>query len=150
MRIGSTVVALVGAAVLGTGCGGSEAGGPAPRAFTGSWISDSLPTTTGTVRVARFEVRADTEAVLSMEFVGRGTVFQPGYWHARGAEITLQPVDLQQRPSAIPLVWRLEGERLVPVRWNKDLYGAVGVPLRRWVPPAAPAAADTTKREEGR
>lgn len=136
MRIGRTVLALAGVAVLATGCGGSEAGGPAPGAFTGTWVSDTLPALTAAGRVARLEVRSDTQAVLSTEFVGRGTTFLPGYWRARGSEFTLQPVDRQMRPSALPLVWRLESDRLVPVRWNKDLYGEIGVPLRRWAQPA--------------
>lgn len=149
MRISRTVMALAGAAALAAGCGGSGGEGPAPREFTGSWVSDTLPTIAGPGRVVRLEMRADTQAALSTEFIGRGTVFLPGFWHARGDEMTLQPVDLQQRPNALPLVWRLKGGRLVPVRWNKELYGESGIPLHRWAPPAAPAA-DTTTREERR
>jgi hypothetical protein len=145
-----TVRAFAGAALLAAGCGGTGGDAPAPRAYTGSWISDTLPSVAGRGRVARLEMRSDTQAVLSTEFIGRGTVFLSGVWRARGNEVSLQPVDIWNRPIAVPLVWRVEGDRLVPVRWNKDLYGEAGIPLRRSVLPGAPAAADTTPREEGR
>ena len=115
--------------------------------FAGAWISDTLPTTVGAGRVARLEVRPDTQAALTIEWVRRGTTVHSGFWHARGTEFTFQPVDQQRRPTILPLVWRLEAERLVPVRWNRDLYGEAGITLRRWVPPADSAAADTTTRE---
>lgn len=114
--------------------------------FAGPWVSDTLPTEVGRGRVARLNVRPDTAAVLSMEYVGRGSVNLPGHWSARGTELTFQPVDIDFRPNARPFIWRLERDRLVPVRWDKGLYGETGVPLRRWVPQDS-TAADTATQE---
>jgi len=152
MRIVGAALAAAAAVALGSvgACGSGEgaASGPAPREFVGVWVSDTLPALASPGRVVRLEVRADTQAALSTEFIRRGTVFVSGFWRARGSEFTLQPVDLALRPNALPLVWRLEDGRLVPVRWNRDVYGEAGIPLHRPAPQALPA--DTTGTEEGR
>jgi len=142
----AAAAAVVLAAIGACGSGEGAAAGPAAWEFVGAWVSDTLPALASPGRVARLELRADSQAALSTEFIRRGTVFVSGFWHARGSEVTLQPVDLALRPNALPLVWRLEDGRLVPVRWNKDVYGEAGIPLHRPAPQALPA--DTTGREE--
>ena len=143
MMSGSSLTkVLVCAGLAGAvACSGSN-GGPAPARseFVGLWAGDTLPGDGLVGRVARLAVEADTQAMLALDFVGRGTVYHSGRWSFRGSELTLQPSNSSGEPTELPLVWRLEGERLVPVRWNRSVYGDSGLPLRRVEQPAAPQA----------
>jgi hypothetical protein len=111
----------------------------------GMYLSDTMPSVGGLLaRVAHFAVGPDTQAILALEFLHRGTVFRRGVWWAAGAELTFEPRRGDGTPTEKAFVWRLEGLRLVPVRYDAELYGAGGIPLTRQ-PPADPApAADTT------
>ena len=126
-------VMLAGAGLAACGgAGGGGGGGAAPprSEFVGVWGSDTLPGVASVPRLAVLEIQADSQAALAIEFVGRGIVHHPGRWLSRGSELTFQPLDRNREASALPLVWRLDGERLVPLRWDKGLFGDAGLPLR--------------------
>jgi hypothetical protein len=87
-------------------------------------------------------IGADTAAALSVEFVGLGTTYHPGRWSASGDRLTVQPTRSDGTPNENPLVWRLEGDRLVPVEWDRNVYGPQGLPLAKRARPA-PAPPDS-------
>lgn len=147
MTVGRRMVVVWAVAIAATGlaaCGRSDgdAARPAPRDFIGEWIGDTLPAVAVPGRVPWLRVRPDSQAEFLIEYLGRGIVRHPGYWHARGRELTFLPSNADGKLYAPPLVWRLDGARLQPVRWDKELYGDAGMMLRRGTPPpaAAPAA----------
>jgi hypothetical protein len=89
-------------------------------------------------RLMRLIVRADTTADFSIEFIGVGTTHHPGHWTADGDRLTMQPELASGTPSEFPFRWRLEGARLVPLAWDKNVYGGERVELTRVVLPALP------------
>jgi hypothetical protein len=111
----------------------------------GTYLSDTLPSVGGLLaRVAHFAVGPDTQAVMAIEFLHRGTVFRRGVWWAAGQELSFEPRRGDGTPTEKAFVWRLEGLRLVPVQYDAELYGAGGIPLTRQPPAAAVPPADTT------
>ena len=137
---------LCAAALAGCGRGrGAADGSPLDTArWSGVYVSDTLP---GAVRprLVRLTVGPDTISMYSIEFLGLGVTYHPGRWTARGDQLTMQPARGEGQPSELPFRFRLEGSQLVPLAWDKDVYGAQGVPLHKLVTPAPPARrADST------
>jgi hypothetical protein len=109
------------------------------------YLSDTLPSAGGLLaRVARLAVGPDTQAVMAIEYLHRGVVFRRGIWWAAGQELTFEPRNGDGMPMEKAFVWRLEGQRLVPVQYDAELYGAGGISLTRQPPAAAAPPADTT------
>jgi len=143
------LVALVPCALALAACskGKSPAQASLPDTLTwhGLYSSDTLPSMGGVLaRVAHLAVGPDTQAMLAIEFVHRGIVFRRGIWWATGRELTFEPRRGDGTPLEKVIVWRLEGLRLVPVRWDAERYGAGGIPLTRQPPAASTPPADTT------
>lgn len=137
---------LVPCAVLACGCQGGSAQRAAPpdsAKWSGLYVSDTLPAADVRGRMVRLAIGTDTMAILEIEFVGRGGVARRGVWSVRGEELSFEPRHIDGRPLETAFVWRLEGDRLVPLRWNRDVYGSGGLPLTKQALPA-PAPADTT------
>jgi hypothetical protein len=111
----------------------------------GMYLSDTLPSVGGLLaRVVHFGVGPDTQAILAIEFLHRGTVFRRGVWWATGRELTFEPRRGDGTPLEKAFVWRLDSLRLVPVQWDRELYGAGGIPMTRQPPAAPPPPADTS------
>ena len=137
---GIVMLTLLSCAVALAACGkGQRAAGSAVPPDTAKWnglyVSDTLP---GEARpkVMWLAVGPDTVAAVSMEFVGLGTTLHPGRWSAEGDVITMQPTRADGTPNELALEWRLEGTRLVPLKWDRMIYGERGVTLTRQVSPA--------------
>jgi len=134
------------AALEGCGRDGGAAGGvPLDTAkWGGVYVSDTLPGAQQP-RLIRLTVGPDTASTYSIEFIGLGITYHPGRWTARGDRLTMQPTLGDGSPSELPFRFRLDGQRLVPLSWDKGVYGDRGVALHRLVAPAAPAPrADST------
>ncbi len=138
MWAGAGAVALAGALAA---CGGQRAVVRDFAKWSGWYVSDTL---TGGVRprVLWLQVRYDTAADVALEFVGAGTTHHPGWWLARGNELTVQPTLVDGTPNELPFRWRLEGGKLVPLTWDHSVYGDKAVTLTKLVAPAR--AADST------
>jgi hypothetical protein len=110
----------------------------------GMYLSDTLPSVGGLLaRVVHFAIGPDTQALLAIEFLHRGTVFRRGVWWAAGPELSFEPRRGDGTPTEKAFVWRLDGRRLVPVQWDRELYGAGGIPLLK-LESAASSSTDTT------
>ncbi len=131
-------VALAGALAA---CGGQRVVVRDPARWSGWYVSDTLPGDTRP-RVLWLQVRYDSTADVALEFVGAGTTHHPGWWLARGNELTMQPTRTDGTPNELPFRWRLEGGKLVPLAWDHSVYGDKAVTLTKLVAPAR--AADST------
>lgn len=146
-RIGVTMLLALALALAACAKGKSPAQASLPDSLQwhGTYVSDTLPPVGGTLlRVAHFAVGPDTQAMMAIEFLQRGIVFRRGIWWATGSELTFEPRRGDGTPLELAFVWRLDGLRLVPVKFDADLYGAGGIPLTRQPPAVAPAADTTT------
>jgi hypothetical protein len=143
-RVGVAMLLALALAACSKAKSPAEASLPDSLKWHGLYLSDTLPPVEGTLaRVAHLAIGPDTQAMLAIEFLQRGTVFRRGIWWAAGSELTFEPRNGDGTPLAKAFVWRLEGLRLVPVTFDADLYGAGGIPLTRQ-PPTAASPADTT------
>jgi hypothetical protein len=115
---------------------------PDSAKWSGLYVSDTLPAADIRGRIARLAIGPDTMATLEIHFIGRGAVLRHGVWWARGEDLTFEPRRVDGRPLESAFLWRLEGNRLVPLRWNRDVYGSGGLPLTKQAPTAS-APADT-------
>jgi hypothetical protein len=136
---GIVVAALLPFAVALAACGkgGRTPGSAAPpdtARWSGLYASDTLP---GEIRprLVRLTIGGDTLAAVSIEFVGVGTTFHPGRWSAEGDVLTMQPMRGDGPPDELPFVWRQEGARLVPLKWDRVVYGEKGMTLTKQAPP---------------
>jgi hypothetical protein len=129
--------ALLSVASVLAGCGGGgEAAGGRPldmAKWLGVYVSDTLRDGTQP-RVLRAVIGPDTNATMSIEIVGIGTTFHPGRWTARGDRLTMQPTRGDGTPNEVAFRWRLEDGRLVPLAWDKLVYGDRGVTLTKQPP----------------
>jgi len=116
---------------------------PDSAKWSGLYVSETLPAADSRGRIARLTIGTDTMAMLEIQFIGRGGVSRRGVWWARGEELTFEPRRVDGRPLETAFLWRLEGNRLVPLRWNREIYGSGGLPLTKQALPAS-APADTT------
>jgi hypothetical protein len=136
---GIVVAALLPCAVALAACGkvGGTAGSAVPpdtAKWSGLYATDTLP---GELRpkVVRLKIGGDTLAALFIEFVGVGTTVHPGRWSAEGNELTMQTTRADREPNELPFIWRLEGSRLVPLKWDRVAYGDKGLTLGKQAPP---------------
>ena len=109
-----------------------------PAKWSGWYQSDTLH---GGVRprVMRLMINLDSTADVSVDFSGVGTTHHPGWWLAKGNELTMQPTRAGGTPNELPFKWRLEGGRLVPLAWDHKVYGDQAAVLTKLVAPARPA-----------
>jgi len=116
---------------------------PDSAKWSGLYVSETLPAADARGRIVKLTIGTDTMARFQIEFIGRGAVFRRGVWWARGEELTFEPRRADGNPLETAFVWRLEGNRLVPLRWNREIYGSGGLPLTKQILPAS-VPADTT------
>ena len=143
-RAGVATLLALALAACSKGKSPAQASLPDTLKWHGMYVSDTLPEIGGSLaRVAHFAVGPDTQAMMAIEFLHRGTVFRRGIWWASGSELTFEPRSGDGTPLEKAFVWRLEGLRLVPLKFDPELYGAGGIPLTKQPPAAAPPPADT-------
>ena len=99
--------------------------GPAPMMYTGR-----LPTADASRRDIKLIFRADSSALLSTAYAGKGVVNQRGRWSLQGVYVRLEMLDESGQPSSGPFIWAIRDSALAPVAWDRDAYGSVGLPLR--------------------
>jgi hypothetical protein len=126
------------AAVLAACAGRKDAAPPDTARWSGWYVSDTL-LAGARPRVVRLAVHFDTTADVTIDFVGAGTTHHPGRWTAAGDELTMQPTRGDGTPNELPFRWRLEKDRLIPLAWDRNIYGGTGVTLTKLVLPAQPA-----------
>jgi len=139
-RLPIPLLALAAVVVLAPACFGrlrpgglAPASAEAPRSpasrLAGTWYSDravpgdadrSLVLTLSADGRARLEVAVDRGESRS----------EGGRWSFGGERLTVE-LESASGVRRLPLVFALEGERLVPQAWDPDLYGPSGLPLHR-------------------
>jgi hypothetical protein len=103
---------------------GGSTFGPAPVMYLGELSSPG-----GRVRPVKVIFRADSSALFSTQYRGRGVVNERGRWSLQGVYLRLQLLDDSGLPNRVPFIWAIRDSALAPVAWDEDFYGSVGLPL---------------------
>lgn len=128
MRLQPLVLLLVAAAL---GC--AYLGPPDPaRKADGMW-QERFPLSGGGTKVVSLWLQPEGRATLETITLGQPrTEPQGGRWSFRDDnQLTVQLEDPAEQPVGEPIVFTLVGDKLIPKRWDKAVYGADGIPLRR-------------------
>ena len=121
--------ALFGIAALVLVTGRAEAG---KKGRLGPEYTATLSGADASSRKVVLTLGKDGSATLRTEFVGKGTpIVETGKWTQSGEEVTLQLEGKAGQDKPKPLVWKIGKRRLKPVTWDRSLYGAEGLPLKR-------------------
>jgi hypothetical protein len=90
-----------------------------------------LPAADTAGRIVTLWVQDGGVATLETVHLGRpDRQVAQGRWAVRERELTLELLDGRGEPDTT-LVYEVQPDRLVPVRWDRDRWGAAGLPLRR-------------------
>jgi uncharacterized lipoprotein NlpE involved in copper resistance len=102
------------------------------RAAVGVY-QERLPAADAAGRIVTLWLEADGTAILETVYVGRGkSPAARGRWSVRGQhEVAVTLLGSDGRAAEKPLIYELQADRLVPVDWDRRLYGEAGLPLRR-------------------
>jgi hypothetical protein len=120
------LVLLVGlisvSALLLSGCGSPAAGSTLP----GNYVTN-LPAAAAAGRVITLTLVADQSASLTTDYMGKGVVVQTGKWASAGQDVV---VTLTKQGATVinqEITFQLQGKDLVTTKWDKALYGSVGL-----------------------
>jgi hypothetical protein len=120
------LVLLVGlisvSALLLSGCGSPAAGSTLP----GNYVTN-LPAADAAGRVITLTLVADQSASLTTDYMGKGVVVQTGKWASAGQDVV---VTLTKQGATVinqEITFQLQGKDLVTTKWDKALYGSVGL-----------------------
>jgi hypothetical protein len=130
MRIASLAPLLLVAAL---GC--AYLGPPDPaRKADGMW-QERFPTENGSTKLVSLWLQPEGRATLETVTLGQQrSEPQYGRWTFRDDnQLTVQMEDQALKPIGQPLVFQLVGDRLIPKKWDKSVYGPDGLALRRRV-----------------
>ncbi len=89
-----------------------------------------IPSADSTGRKIVLDLRPDSTATLRVEDPAKGNPVEPGRWSSLPPQIRFDflPVSGRRQES---ITWTIDGDDLVPLIWNKDIYGRAGLRLRR-------------------
>lgn len=99
--------------------------GPAPVMYLGR-----LPAANVGYRDVKVIFRADSSALFSTAYAGKGVLNQRGHWSVQGVYVRLELLDERGQPIEAPFVWAIRDSALAPVTWDRNVYGPAGVTLR--------------------
>ena len=89
-----------------------------------------LPSADSPGRKIVLDLRPDSTATLRVDETGEGSPVEQGRWSSLPPQIRFDflPVSGRRQES---ITWTIDGDELVPLIWNKDIYGLAGLRLRR-------------------
>lgn len=105
---------------------------PTVEELTGAAFSAQLPAADASRRIITLRCSEDAVASIITEFIGKGEqVKEMGEWSAAENVLSFQPLADDSLPKGAPLKWTVKGEFLIPLEWDRNLYGSLGLPLRQ-------------------
>lgn len=89
-----------------------------------------LPSPDSPGRKILLDLRPDSTATLLVNDPAKGSPVGQGRWSSLPPQIRFDflPVSGRRQES---ITWTIHGDELVPLIWNKEIYGPVGLRLRR-------------------
>ena len=105
---------------------------PTVEEIVGRAFAAQLPAADGPGRIITLRCSDSENASLTTEFIGKGEPFkEAGSWNLEAHILSYQPLNRDSVPMGARMKWTVKGEFLIPLEWDKTLYGSTGLPLRR-------------------
>ncbi len=108
-------------------CGAGPPSQPV-RIVPGSYATDTVRNPEGSSLLHTLTLRPDSSAVLESSTVGGTRQTRSGVFTATGPNLTVTFVREEADTPAV-FRWRLIQRRLVPVEWDRAVYGPAGLTL---------------------
>jgi hypothetical protein len=122
-----SLIALAAAALVAAGCATTGAPAPNENTFAGVYTTTLRAASGGGERVMTLALDLDRTASLSTRFVGReGEIVDRGTWTAVGHRLNLSLATAGDRRAPQRLAFELRDDTLVPVSWDRVLWGEAG------------------------
>ena len=120
------LLVLAAIALVASACATPGAPVPNENTFAGVY-SATLPAASGGARAMTLTLNLDRTATLATRFTGReGDVIDRGTWSAVGYRLTVNLATTDDRRAPQRLTFDLRDDTLVPVEWNRSLWGEAG------------------------
>ncbi len=111
---------------------------PTVEELTGAAFSAQLPAADASMRLITLRCSEDAVASIITEFIGKGEpIKEMGEWNLAENVLSFQPRVADSLPKGAAIKWTVKGEFLIPLEWDRNLYGSMGPPLRQLKRPAA-------------
>lgn len=111
--------------------GEREAGAlPPPMLRMGRYTTDTLVMDDSSRQIHGLVFQADSSVSLEFQLIGGPLETRPGAYSVHGPNLTVE-FPAQGTEAARSFRWRLIMGRLVPVDWDRTLYGPAGLTLHR-------------------
>lgn len=121
-----TVLALAAGALVASACGTHGTPIPNENTFAGVYTA-TLRAASGGERTMTLALNLDRSATLSTRFVGRdGETVDRGTWSAVGHRLNLSLATTGGERAPQRLAFELRDDALVPVTWDRALWGESG------------------------
>lgn len=105
---------------------------PTVEELTGAAFSAQLPAADASMRVITLRCSENAAASIITEFIGKGEpIKEMGEWNLAENVLSFQPLGADSLPKGAALKWTVKGEFLIPLEWDRNLYGSMGLPLRQ-------------------
>jgi hypothetical protein len=118
---------LAAAAFVAAGCAATGAPVPNENTFAGVYGTTLVAASGGGERIMTLTLDLDRTATLATRFVGReGETVDRGTWSAVGERVTVHLATAGDRRAPQRLAFELRGDALVPVSWDRVLWGEAG------------------------
>lgn len=111
---------------------------PTVEELTGAAFSAQLPAADASMRLITLRCSEEGAASMVTEFIGKGEpIKEMGEWSLAENVLSFQPLSDESLPKGAAIKWTVKGEFLIPLEWDRNLYGSLGLPLRQLKRPAA-------------
>lgn len=111
---------------------------PTVEELTEAAFSAQLPAADASMRLITLRCSENAVASIITEFIGKGEpIKEMGEWNLAENVLSFQPLGADSLPKGAAIKWTVKGEFLIPLEWDRNLYGSMGLPLRQLKRPAA-------------
>ncbi len=115
----------------------SEVAARVSSGFVGVYAGH-VPAASSSARAITLELRSDGRAQLVSVYLGRGLRAERGRWSAAGDTLRVEWEPADREPAGMPSEWLRAGAQLLPVSWERSVWGDAGLLFARWDASRAP------------
>lgn len=112
----------------------AESSDPVSNEVNGVYLARSLPAADASARNITLILSQDGSAVMTTEYVGKGTIVQNGVWKQNGSNANIVWTEQDGKPINTQMNFELRGNDMVYVGPDANAFGSEGLTLSRAFP----------------